>query len=119
MLRKLVILFIVVPLIVLFVMFAVANRTIVTISFDPFDSAQPALSFNTPLFLLMFGLLALGLLLGGLITWVSQRKWRSRARRAEAEARALREELARRQWQTQGQPAPPPGSPRAACPCAG
>jgi len=96
MMRKLVTAFIVVPLVIIFVTFAVANREIVTISFDPFDSAQPALAFKIPLYLLIFALIALGLVAGGLITWIKQRKWRSRARRAEAEARALRSDLAAR-----------------------
>ena len=94
--RKLVTAFILVPLIVLLVTFAVANRAIVTISLDPFDSAQPAFAFKAPLFLLIFALLAVGLLIGGLITWFKQRKWRSRARRAEADAQGLRSELAAR-----------------------
>ena len=92
--RKLITALIVVPLIILLVTFAVANREIVTISLDPFDSAQPAFAFKTPLFLLIFALLAIGLLAGGLLTWIRQRKWRSRARRAEQELRTLRSELA-------------------------
>ena len=94
--RKLVTALIVVPLIILLVTFAVANRAVVTISLDPFDSAQPAFAFKTPLFLLIFVLLAAGLVIGGLMTWFKQRKWRGRARRAEAEAQALRNELVAR-----------------------
>jgi uncharacterized integral membrane protein len=104
--RKLVTLLILVPLVILFVTFAVANREIVTISLDPFDSAQPAFAFKSPLFLLIFALLAGGLVAGGLITWIKQRKWRSRARRAEQELRALRAELAERKVPVE-LPAPP------------
>ncbi len=94
--RKLVTALILVPLVIIVVTFAVANREIVTISLDPFESAQPAFAFKIPLYLLIFALLAIGLLTGGLITWIKQHKWRSRARRAEQEARALRNELAAR-----------------------
>ena len=104
--RKLVTLLILVPLVILFVTFAVANREIVTISLDPFDSAQPAFAFKSPLFLLIFALLVGGLVAGGLITWIKQRKWRSRARRAEQELRALSAELAERKVPVE-QPAPP------------
>jgi uncharacterized integral membrane protein len=92
--RKLVTAFILVPLVILFVVFAVANREIITISFDPFDSVQPAFAFKTPAYLLIFALIAIGLVIGGVITWVKQRKWRIRARRAEQDAEALRAQLA-------------------------
>ena len=64
--------------------------------FDPFDSANPVFALRAPLFLIFFVLVGFGLLLGGLITWIKQRKWRSRARRAEQEVRVLRDELAAR-----------------------
>jgi uncharacterized integral membrane protein len=91
--RKLVTIFVLVPLAVLIVMFAVANREIITVSFDPFDSAQPALAFRMPLFVLIFVLVGLGVLIGGMAAWLKQHKWRVRARRAEADVRRLRDEL--------------------------
>ena len=48
--RKIVTVFILVPLVIILVMFAVANREIITITFDPFDSVQPAFAFKLPLF---------------------------------------------------------------------
>ena len=74
-------------------MFAVANREIVTVSFDPFDSAQPAFALKMPLFILIFVLVGFGVLIGGIAAWLKQHKWRVRARRAEAEARELRARL--------------------------
>ncbi|MFZ0813528.1 MAG: DUF1049 domain-containing protein, partial [Bradyrhizobium sp.] len=38
-----------IPLGVIFVIFAVANRHLVTVSFDPFNSRDPALSLTLPL----------------------------------------------------------------------
>lgn len=105
--RKLITAVILVPLAIIFVMFAVANREIITITLDPFDSVQPAYAFKLPLFLLIFALIAVGVLIGGLVTWLKQGRWRARARRAEADARALREQLAARQWPSDNQRALP------------
>ncbi len=46
-----------------------------------------------PLFILIFVLVGLGALIGGVAAWLKQHKWRVRARRAEAEARELRNRL--------------------------
>jgi uncharacterized integral membrane protein len=91
--RKFITAAIVIPLVVVIVGFAVANRQIVTISFDPFDATQPALALTAPLFILIFVLVGLGVLIGGIAAWFRQHKWRARARRAEAEAQELRARL--------------------------
>ena len=88
--RKLVTAVILVPLAVVIVMFAVANREIITVSFDPFDRALPAYAVKMPLFILIFVLVGIGVLVGGIAAWLRQHKWRVRARRAETEARELR-----------------------------
>jgi uncharacterized integral membrane protein len=88
--RKFIALAVLVPVALIIVMFAVANREIVTVSFDPFDSAHPALALRLPLFMLIFVLVAVGVVVGGVAAWLRQHRWRSRARRAEAEARELR-----------------------------
>ena len=46
-----------------------------------------------PLFMLIFALVAVGVVVGGIAAWLKQHKWRMRARRAEAEARDLRARL--------------------------
>ncbi len=91
--RKFITAAIVIPLVVVIVGFAVANRQIVTISFDPFDATRPALALTAPLFILIFVLVGLGVLIGGIAAWFRQHKWRARARRAEAEASELRARL--------------------------
>ncbi len=91
--RKFVAFAILVPLALIIVMFAVANREIIGVSFDPFDTAHPAFALKMPLFILIFALVALGVLVGGIAAWLRQHKWRARARRAEAEARDLRSRL--------------------------
>jgi Mn2+/Fe2+ NRAMP family transporter len=74
--------------------FAVANRHMVTVTLDPFATAdQPsALVYSLPLFALAFILLIIGAIVGGIATWFGQHKWRRAARAREAEIRALRAE---------------------------
>ena len=88
--RKFIAAVILVPLTLVIVAFAVANRETIAISFDPFDSAQPAFALKMPLFILIFVLVGIGVLVGGIAAWLKQHKWRVRARRVEAEARDLR-----------------------------
>jgi uncharacterized integral membrane protein len=73
--------------------FAVANRQVVTVSFDPFDQGNPALVVSQPMYLLVFALLIGGVVLGGCAAWLRQAPWRARARRAEAQVSALRAQL--------------------------
>jgi uncharacterized integral membrane protein len=114
MFRKIVTAIIVVPLVVIIVVFAVANRQTVTISFDPLASATPAYAATLPLFVLIFAALILGVLIGGFAAWLRQGKWRRAARHLDADMRALRDEVAglRRagpvaQPPTQPEPSPP------------
>jgi uncharacterized integral membrane protein len=93
-LRKIVAVIILVPLAVVIVAFAVANRQDVTISFDPFNAARPAASLTLPLFLLIIGLMILGVVIGGVATWLGHGRWRRAARRFERETGELRSELA-------------------------
>src|SRR5271169_5699854 len=74
--------------------FALANRENVTISFDPFGGAAPAASVTLPLFALIILLLIIGVLIGGLASWLRQGKWRETARRLERDLRQLRGKLA-------------------------
>ncbi len=93
MIRKFISALILVPLAIVLVVFAVANRQTVLVSFDPFDQAHPALSLSLPLFALILAMVVCGVIIGGVAAWLGQGKWRGRARRLEREARALREEL--------------------------
>ena len=91
--RKLVTALILIPLAIVIVAFAIANREIVAVSFDPFDSSAPAYAIKMPLFILIFVLIGVGVVVGGIAAWLRQSKWRTRARRAEAAARELRAAL--------------------------
>jgi uncharacterized integral membrane protein len=95
MIRKIVTAVILVPLAAIIIAFAVANRQTVTVSFDPFDAAQPAYAASLPLFVLIFILVIFGVILGGVAAWLRQARWRWAARRAEKENQELRLELDR------------------------
>lgn len=92
--RKFLTALIVIPLGLVLVTFAVANRHFVTVSFDPLVQDDPSLSLALPLFLLLILVAALGVVAGGCAVWIGQRRWRRAARLHEADARAVRDELA-------------------------
>ena len=89
---------IVIPLGLFFLIFAVANRHLVTVSFDPFNTTAPALSFAIPLFVLLFAVLVVGVIIGGVAVWFRQGHWRKMARTEKVTVDRLRREVeARRQ----------------------
>ncbi len=83
-----------IPLGLFFVIFAVANRHLVTVSFDPFNSSYPVVGVTLPLFVIIIAVAIIGVVAGGSATWFRQRHWRRAARRHEADARAVRAQLA-------------------------
>jgi uncharacterized integral membrane protein len=81
------------PVAILLLIFAFANRHIVTVSFDPFtDGDIPAFAITAPLFLILLLAMMIGVLAGGAATWLAQGKYRRAARRGRAEAERLRNE---------------------------
>ncbi len=97
------------PLAAVIIVFAVANRQAVTVSFDPFTATSPAYAATVPLFVLVFIMLIFGVIIGGAAAWLRQSPWRRTARKLDADVRALHEELEaiRHQFGTQAPPAPP------------
>ena len=85
---------VVIPLGLIFIVFAVANRHFVTVSFDPFNSTDPAIAVSMPLFAVIIAVAILGVVAGGMATWFRQRHWRRAARQYEADARRARAETA-------------------------
>ncbi len=81
---------ILVPLALVAILFAIANRQAVTVYFDPFGTQSEDLSLTAPLFLIVILAIMLGVLLGGVAAWLVQGKHRRAARRARAEADRLR-----------------------------
>src|SRR3981189_141962 len=83
-----------IPLGLVFIVFAVANRHLVTVSFDPFNSTDPSVAVTLPLFVLIIAVAIVGVVAGGTATWFRQRHWRRAARQHEADARQMRAQLA-------------------------
>ncbi len=92
MIRKIVTVLILLPVAVVIVLFAVANRAPVTISLDPFGGEPPMFAVSLPLFLLLLVVLIVGVIVGGAAAWMRQSRWRRRARRLAAELKASRAE---------------------------
>ncbi len=80
------------PLAVLLVVFCVANREAITVSFDPIGTL-PQFAFQAPLFVLLLASLILGLLLGGFGTWMTQSHYRAKAASRRREVENLRHEV--------------------------
>ena len=93
MLRRIVSAIILIPLMVIVVGFAVANRQAVTLSFDPFSSTSPAYAVTLPLFIVVFALVIIGVIVGGTAVWFGQRRIRRARRRLDAEVAALHGEI--------------------------
>ncbi len=89
MLRRIVAALILVPLAIIIIAFAVANRQEVTVSLDPFGASAPAASLTLPLFALVILVLIIGVVIGGSAAWLRQGRWRRAARRLEREAKEM------------------------------
>jgi uncharacterized integral membrane protein len=109
--RKIVAAVILIPLAVVIIAFAVANRQIVTVSLDPFSSEHPASSVTLPLFALILVLLIAGVVIGGVAAWLRQAQWRRTARRLEREVEQLRGEVASLRRSSGGVSVPEAGNP--------
>jgi len=88
-----------VPFCAALVLFALANRHLVTVNFNPFVPAQAETlpGYGVPFFLVLFLVLLTGVILGGVATWLAQgqvrrdkRHWRREADRLAQELEALR-----------------------------
>ncbi|HEX8168031.1 MAG TPA: lipopolysaccharide assembly protein LapA domain-containing protein [Beijerinckiaceae bacterium] len=90
------------PVAVAVVLLAIANRGPVTLSFDPFTPGGPQFSWTLPLFALIFLSIMIGILIGGVASWLAQAKHRRLERRYRREARRLRDERERLRPQGSG-----------------
>ncbi len=80
-----------VPLAVICLALAVANRGNVVVSFDPFPSDTTG-KVQAPLFVVLILVLMFGVVLGSLATWLAQGKHRRALRDLRAEAARVRDE---------------------------
>ncbi|WOC15812.1 lipopolysaccharide assembly protein LapA domain-containing protein [Pseudochrobactrum sp. MP213Fo] len=77
------------PLAVILIVLSVANRGAVSVTLDPFNPGNPALTYTAPLFIWVLGAFLIGIITGGLLVWFTQGRHRKLARTRKAEAETL------------------------------
>jgi len=84
-----------VPLSVALIVFALANRQLTVINFNPLaaPSSLDAPGIGMPLFLVIFGTLLVGVVMGGFASWLAQGRVRREKRQWQREADRLGREL--------------------------
>jgi hypothetical protein len=87
-------LLILLPVAGLLVLLGVANRQAVTLFLDPLNRLEGGVSITLPLFVLLFAVLALGVLIGSISSWFAQGKHRKAERLYRRERDALVKECA-------------------------
>lgn len=95
MIKRIVGWFVLVPLCAVLIVFALANRQLVVVNFNPFAPAEAltAPGFGVPLFLVIFAVLLIGVLLGGIATWFAQGTHRRDERSFKRENERLHREI--------------------------
>jgi hypothetical protein len=110
--RKLILALVVVPLGVVLIALAVVNRSPATLILNPFGGTELNLTLQAPFFLFLIGAFALGLIVGGMASWLNQGKWRRTAREEAREARDWRRQADRLEKELETlNPAPRPQLP--------
>jgi uncharacterized integral membrane protein len=94
MIRKFLMALVMLPAGIVLTLLAMANRKLVTVSFDPFDASDTDFTVEMPLYVLGFTILIAGVLLGGFAAWLKQGKHRRLRSRLAAENVMIRTELA-------------------------
>lgn len=86
---------ILVPLCLGLIAFALANRHVVAINFNPFVSGDGVVApgYGVPLFVVLYVVLLVGVLLGGIATWFAQSRHRRGEKHWRREAHQLNREL--------------------------
>lgn len=83
------------PVAVVVVLLAVANREPVQLSLDPFTPDAPAFVTSLPLFAIIFAAVMLGVVIGGAAAWLAQGKHRRARRQYRREVQHLKTETDR------------------------
>ncbi len=98
------------PVAIVIIVFAVANRHPVKVYFDPTGNKLPGFTFDAPLYLVLFAALLAGVFIGGAAAWLKQSKHRKAARVARGEARKLESEAQQLRTQIAALPAISPAA---------
>ncbi|MBD0413699.1 DUF1049 domain-containing protein [Oryzicola mucosus] len=91
MLNRLTLIIVFLPLAIILIALAVANRASVAFTLDPFNPGNPALTLTLPLFVMLFLAIGLGMIVGSVATWLRQGRYRKLARQRGIEAEGLRQ----------------------------
>jgi uncharacterized integral membrane protein len=89
MIKKLIALLIMVPVGIVVITLAVANRQPVDVSLVAGIEGQSVVLFSPPLFVLLFAMLIIGMVIGSFATWLTQGKHRKVARERKVEVTKL------------------------------
>ncbi len=73
------------PIAIVAIVFAVANRQWVTISFDPLNRTHPFATVDMPLWALFFCGIFVGIFAGWLVAWIAQGRYRKALRETRIE----------------------------------
>ena len=74
-----------IPVAIILIGFALANRQVITVAFDPISNPEPMFALSVPIWMLFFAGILLGMLIGGFVSWLNQGKWRKAARQARTD----------------------------------
>ncbi|MBP1841887.1 putative integral membrane protein [Rhizobium petrolearium] len=85
-LKKIISLLILVPLGIVLIVLAVANRQMAILALNPFRPEDSVLSVSAPFFVFLFLAVLIGMVIGSAATWWSQGKYRKQARAEAREA---------------------------------
>jgi uncharacterized integral membrane protein len=95
MMKRLVGWFVLVPLCLVLIVFALANRQPVLVNINPFGASEAAApGTGVPLFLVIYAVLLVGVLLGGVATWFAQSRHRQEKRQLRRQTERLSQDLA-------------------------
>lgn len=83
-----------IPTVLITIWFALANRSFVTLSFDPFNVDEPTWAVRLPLFVLVFAGVFVGMIAGGIVVWWGEGRWRREAQQSRNEARKAADPVA-------------------------
>ncbi len=95
MIKRILTILIIVPVAIVLIALAVANRALVPFTLNPFNPGDSGLTLTMPFFVYLFAALLVGVLIGSAATWLRQGRYRRLARRHAQEARTLRDDAER------------------------
>jgi uncharacterized integral membrane protein len=83
------------PIALLALVFAIANRHVVTVVFNPFGNDVPGLELTAPLFIVLLLAVMFGVVIGGFASWLAQGRYRRAVRQARADLVQARADMER------------------------